>query len=425
MRKTFPFNAILLFFIILEFLFAFVFFQHNLTSQTFNAIGLLASSLMIGVTLIAKFYNSSFEIDIVSPGSKKRYVMYIFYAACLVYLNTVTIDIIKSIDFRTCSDIIPIVTVLAKRFLAGLYPYTDDALIAYSYNAPSGYMPTHWLPCTIAEYFHFDYRTMTFVVWCAGAIVIMIRSLKCREVWVQILTPLMITLAYSYIATADPCVWGVTIENMVAGYYLLLIFGLNQKNGILTGVMLGCCLLSRYYVALWLPLWFFVMLVSGERKQLLRTIVSLFLFICILYIIPFLSKDWTSFYRAYVLNYSEAPFNEWQRLNLQQLPGQLFSGTGMAHLFYLKYVKTNPHAGFVEIKKVIFIVSLSVLTLLGIWYWFCRKKINHRIFLLASFKIYLSVFLAFIVVPYLYLEVTAIFVSIAIFAEQARYKLHH
>ncbi len=423
MPKNLLYNAILASLLTLEFLFIFVFFDCHITSQTFNAIGLLLSSLLFGTVLIVKFYNTTTQIDIVASPARKKYIMYLLYALCLVYLNTVTIDMIKYVDFKSVSDILPIITVLSKRFLAGLYPYSNDALVALYYNGPSGYLPMHWLPCTIPEYFHFDYRTMTFLMWCSGALVIMVRSLKCREVYVHILTPLLLTIAYSCIAYADPNIWGATVENMVAGYYLLLIFGLNQRNSILTGILIGCCLLSRYYVAMWLPLWFFVLFVSGERKQLLLACGSLLIFVCLLYIIPFLSKDWTSFYRAYLLNYGDGPIGEWRQLNTHHLPSQLFRGAGMAHLFYLNYLHKDLHAGFMALKKTFFILNLSILSLMGAWYWLYKKKINQRIFLIASFKIYLSIFLAFIVVPYIYLEVTAIFVSIAIFAEQARYRI--
>ncbi len=42
---------------------------------------------------------------------------------------------------------------------------------------------------------------------------------------------------------------------------------------------------------------------------------------------------------------------------------------------------------------------------------------------MASFKIYLSIFLAFIMAPYLYLYITDIFISIVILSEQSRYNI--
>jgi hypothetical protein len=56
------------------------------------------------------------------------------------------------------------------------------------------------------------------------------------------------------------------------------------------------------------------------------------------------------------------------------------------------------------------------------WYWKNRLKIHPRVFMMVSFKIYLTLFLNFIQVPYIYLMITAAFVSIAIFAELCRYQ---
>lgn len=60
---------------------------------------------------------------------------------------------------------------------------------------------------------------------------------------------------------------------------------------------------------------------------------------------------------------------------------------------------------------------------MGGWYWVSRKKIDAGVFLIASFKIYLTIFLAFIQIPYTYLMVTAIGVSIAMFAAMSNWKI--
>lgn len=79
--------------------------------------------------------------------------------------------------------------------------------------------------------------------------------------------------------------------------------------------------------------------------------------------------------------------------------------------------------GYLLLNKIMLVGPLLALAVMGVWYWFHRSRIYYRIFLLASFKIYLSIFLAFLIVPYLYLSIAAIFISVAIFAEQARYRV--
>ena len=73
------------------------------------------------------------------------------------------------------------------------------------------------------------------------------------------------------------------------------------------------------------------------------------------------------------------------------------------------------------LKKCLLVIPALSVMVMGVWYWYNRTKINNRIFLMASFKIYLTFFLSFILVPYSYLMITGVLVSIALFAEQARY----
>jgi len=169
-------------------------------------------------------------------------------------------------------------------------------------------------------------------------------------------------------------------------------------------------------------LWAFALFISGHKKQLYKTIVVVLAVICILYIIPFLSKNWLALYESFK-DYESLPLHEWYHLDGNGLPCHLYAGTGFAHLFYEKYIHTDLLTGYKLLKKIFYLSILFTLLAMGVWYWFNWKKIDNKIFFLASFKIYLSVFLAFILIPYMYLMLTANFVSIAIFAEQARYRL--
>ncbi len=424
MTKNLLFNLVLLVLIIAEYLFLFVLFDKHVTGQTFNAIGFFVSSLAIGMLLIAKFYNKSVVVAQPKKNTRRKNVLlFALYCGCLLVANMATNDIIKSIDYNKYSDVIPTIVLLTKSFLAGHFPYGREVLAPLGYHNSSSYLTMHWLPFTFAEWFHVDYRTISFSVWCLGAGVIMLRSKHTTQNWLQIMIPPMLMLAYVYIAFCDRAIIGVTVEIMICGYYMLLMYSLNQKKVWLSGLIISSCMLSRYYIALWIPLYAFVLFVSGERKSLFKIAACSFVFVLALYIVPFLSKDWGYLYRTYVSNYENATYYEWFNLNGDGLPAHLFSGIGLAHLFYLKYRSTNLMVGFKLLEKIFFLANITVLGLMMVWYWFNRKKMITNIFLMASFKIYLSVFLAFIVLPYRYLAITSIFVSIAIFAEQLRYTI--
>ena len=213
----------------------------------------------------------------------------------------------------------------------------------------------------------------------------------------------------------------MTVEIMVAGYYIAFIAGLGGKNAVLKGLMIAICLMSRYSLVLWLPLWVAVEFISGNRKQLGISLLVIFLFIVGIYGIPFLSHDPGIFLRGYKY-YSQAAMGEWQHLDDQQHPYHLYGGHGFAWLFYSKLSQYSLPDRLKSLQKVHFLLSFGSVVVMGIWYWFNRKKVNYKLFLLGSFKIYLSIFLAFIQVPYAYLMITGSFVSIAILAELMRYK---
>jgi hypothetical protein len=63
------------------------------------------------------------------------------------------------------------------------------------------------------------------------------------------------------------------------------------------------------------------------------------------------------------------------------------------------------------------------LTIACIYYLHIKDKIDRNVFLMVSFKIFLTLFLAFIVIPYKYLMITQFFVSIGIYDAQRRYSI--
>ncbi len=422
MSKTLAYNLSLVVLIILENLFLLVFHPYHITNQAVNSAGYFLVSVSIGLVVLVKFYNKPVITVAGPPPLKRKLLVILLGTACLLTLNGVTISVMKRVDADNFADIIPAIRLTVKSLLAGGYPYGATVLAPIHIPRVSNYLPMHWLPYTIAEYFRFDYRTITFVVWSLGASVIMYRSARIKDLWIQIITPALISFSYIMLFYQQPYLIAGTVELLVAGYYMLLIAGLHQKNAILTGIIIGTCMLSRYYIILWLPLWAFVQFISGNRRALIKTCVTVAVTLSVLYVIPFLSKDWSVFYRS-VKDYETLPYFEWLHMDDSGTPLHLFSGVGFAYLFFDKYKHGELVEGYHLFKNLFYLSVAFSVVIMGIWYWLKRNKIDTRIFLLASFKIYLSVFLAFVLVPYIYLMIPASFISIAIFTEQARYKV--
>ena len=141
-----------------------------------------------------------------------------------------------------------------------------------------------------------------------------------------------------------------------------------------------------------------------------------------LYVIPFWSKDWGILMRGFKY-YDQGTYAEWVHLNRFGQPLHLFRGTGFAYYFYTRFANLDIMARIKLLQRTQLISSLLITTFMGVWFWYKKEKIDHKIFMLSSFKIYLALFLFLIQVPYGYLMCVGNFVSIAIFCEQARYRL--
>lgn len=407
--------------LIFENLLLFIFNSGHILSSAVNAVCLSLCSILIGIMLILKFYGQSIKITN-TKNNKGTIVTILLLLAGVIWLS-IKIKYIFSIMpvNPTISDIIPAIEAMVKAFLSGNNPYGRDTILHLGYAAPSPYMPMHWMPYISAELLHIDYRWITFSIWILAVLILVRRSSNIPDIWSMILNITLLFCVYFLITDKHQGSIGMTVETMVAGYYMILIAGLNIKNPWLHAITIAICLMSRYTLALWLPLWAFVLYLSGNKTHLLKAIVTITAILLILYIIPYMSRDWAIFYDSHMV-YEKGAIFEWSHTDGNNVPYHLFNGTGLAQFFYTAYHNADLHIGYQLLQTTMF-VSIGVsLLLMALWYWYHKHKIDYRIFLMASFKIYLSIFLACIMVPYLYLMIVGNFVSIAIFMEQQRYR---
>ena len=259
-------------------------------------------------------------------------------------------------------------------------------------------------------------------MWCTVSIWLCVRTIKIPSKILRIIAPVLIYGSYYIMFSSANIIVEATVELLISAYYMMLIISLNQNNGILQGVFFSCCLLSRYSLVLWIPIFCFVLYVTQNKKQLYSAAITTLIIITGLYIIPFLSKDWGMFYNSYK-GYDSAAYGEWTHLNKIGQPLHLFKGTGFAYYFYTRFTNLDIMSRIKLLQRTQLVCSLLITALMGVWFWYKKEKIDHKIFLLSSFKIYLALFLFLIQVPYEYLMCVGNFVSVAIFCEQARYRL--
>jgi len=415
------YTALFIVLIVLE-NFILFFYSVNKGQQWLNAFCYFITSLLIGFLLLWKFKGKQAERIRPEPANPRIWVpVAAVSAGILVFFAVVNSRLFHNvpIDPRS-SDIIPTIQVLVRRLLHGAWVYRP--IEEFGYHLPVTYLPLQWIVFTPAAYWGFDFRWIPFIIWTAAGIVLVVRVFKVRNIFYQFLIPAFLLGIYGLILCRSDSIVSATVETMVAGYYILLIVSLNQKNALLQGIGITLCLLSRFSLVLWLPLWAFVLFASGNRKYLYVTVTTAVVLVALIYVVPFLQKDWHSFFAGYE-HYSLAALGEWRSINYTIMkPYQLNTGVGIAYLFADTFHDNLP-LGLKLLQRLHLAFCLLTVLLLGLWYWKNRGKIPYAVFLLASFKIYLTVFLFFIQVPYIYLMAVANFISVAILAEQMRYRI--
>jgi hypothetical protein len=418
-------NILLYTCLILEFLLV-VILPAQGVSQEITSFGQFFCGIGLGIILIHKFYNRTVETVKVND---KKFSIYIPLGISVVFLLALwplklqlgNIFVGYPID-ANISDIIPTIRVAVERFMSGEQVYKEVHFKEGWSLASVGYLPMQWLPFCLADILKKDYRYIAFAIWTLSILLLIFRSTKNRMFDGIVIATLSLSMLWLLIIYQRTLL-GTTVELLIAGYYVFLIIGLNQKNPYLKAAVIVLCMLSRYSLVLWLPLWLLVEWFSGDRKAAIISCLTITAAVLIIYIIPFLSQDWGTFFRVFK-NYDKAALGEWQHISTATgKPYHLYNGSGFAYLYY-EYLNWEMPLRIKALQRSHLILSLLSVALCGLWYFVNRKRIKvYKIFLLGSFKIYLTFFLLFIQVPYTYLIIVGCFVSLAIVAEQSKYRL--
>ena len=132
-----------------------------------------------------------------------------------------------------------------------------------------------------------------------------------------------------------------------------------------------------------------------------------------IYVIPFLSKDWDVFFEglAYYGKTAEAAW-QWQRADGRPL----ILINGLSHAIYFYDFVEGELLDQLKMNRL-FHLGMCSITAIGIFYfyWKNRKRgLNISIYLLIGLKLYLVVFYSFFYVPFSYLFMLPMFLTIPI-----------
>ncbi len=313
------------------------------------------------------------------------------------------------------SDIIPSIQIYVERLLDGEQIYTTFDMGTYELEPT--YLPLMWGPFIPAELFGIDYRWMGFVLLglSLGYYQYIVNKQTPGYIQWGIQSVFPYVILYSFLSF-EPQVFGYSVETLISGYYILLALSIFSGSNTIRAIALICCLLSRYSLLFWVPLYLFILFFLESRKNTLYTLLYTFAGLLILYVIPFLSKDWNSFFRGYAY-YTEAALGEWIPKPWQgggDKPFHLFRGFGFACYFY-EFTEGSLLEKIKLFKSFHLVCSILSVTAAGIYFYVQKALHEHfRIYLLLALKFYFVFFYTFIQQPYAYLYLVPIFISMCI-----------
>ena len=309
------------------------------------------------------------------------------------------------------SDVIPILQTYVARFRSG------EVVYRYLTNLPYPLFPNHlplqWLVYVPADELGIDYRWWSLGLLGLvgfGAYLAALNRQRVHWLVFGLLAVLPWWLLHRIIKH-DFYIYAQVVELTIIAYYCLLAAAVLTRSAVAQGVALVLCLLSRYSVIFWVPFFLWVLWREVGWRHAATVAVVVAAGITGLYIVPFLSQDWTIFTHA-LNEYKVATVGEWSRHDgAGGRPVHLFNGLGMASFFYPADAALLD-SRIALLQRIHALVSAGAVVVAAGVYWRLRGRVPYRAFALIALKFYLATFYAFIQIPYAYLISLSPFISL-------------
>ena len=313
------------------------------------------------------------------------------------------------------SDVIPSMVYYVQRMLNGEVVY--QPMHFPSWTVDPTYMPFMWLPYTFSELANIDYRWTPFVYFLLVLPFYYYRLYKVEDnLYFTIFKALAPFLIINQLLITNDNYFGRSVELTIVAHYLILCLTVFHRSKLVIALGIIICLLSRYAFSFWLPVYLLIYWAEYGFKGAFKIGLYIVAGIVLFYILPFLSQRWEAFpkgmaYYADTVNTMWFP-KPWQKPT--DKPFYLMRGLSFSIYFYdfmggevLDRLGTN---------KLVHLV-VSILAAAGIFYgyWFNRmKNMNVRLYLIFALKIYLVIFFSLMYVPFTYLWMLPLFMSLPI-----------
>lgn len=403
------------------FLFILVFIEIILLTYAQNIFGNIISplvlfliSLSIAIFPLLYFYKKEITIPKLSfslNDSATKIALIFFLLAIIVFMFIPRGGLLRTYQVflidKQYSDIIPTIQVMCTRFLQGapIYVQIED----FGYYLPPTYLPMMWLPYTLATYFHFDYRWISFAIFLVSILLTILLFVKKRNNNIYFI--LLYILLYFSLLENKTDILGWTVEIMNGAFYTLLAIAIFSNNKYFIAVSLAICLMSRYALVFFVPVLFIIEWHKNKPKFAINMMLVSGSIIVILMLI-LVKYNWMDLYDGFKY-YAISGLGEWNHMNNNGIPFHICNGNGFAAWCYF-FKSGTLEQKFLFARQLQFIMVIAVSLLLIVVYYFIREKISATVYLLCTFKIYLAVFYGFIQVPYTYLFVVSLMYSIVL-----------
>lgn len=313
------------------------------------------------------------------------------------------------------SDILPSLEAYVRRFLAGDKVYAPMEFPGWTV-LPT-YFPMMWLPYCFSELLQIDYRWTAYLVFVIAIYMYNLKMVRYdtpyAEAGIKALLPFLFLLAF---VNYRELVFGYAVELLPIGFYLILTLTIFNRSRFLMAMGILICLLSRYAFTLWLPVYFLVMWMEWGFKDMFKVGMTVLVGVLILYIFPFLSKDWTILSDG-LAYYDATAVGQWHRQGWEApgaRPHHLDQGMGFAVYFYdFAEGALEDKLALNKIVHRVICAIAALLIFLGYLRW--RKKgLNVKIYMIIALKFYLMIFYGFFQVPFSYLFMLPLFLSFSL-----------
>lgn len=305
------------------------------------------------------------------------------------------------IDYRM-ADMLPQIKVMCRRFINGEKIYAPIPEIWNGKQPP--YLPMMWLPFVPTEYLGIDVRWTTVGFILSGLFLTfsILQKENFPNLWWLAAALASIFLLVNFLLLKDKITIGRTEEGVVIGFYLFLGFALTRNNPVLIGIAIAGCLLSRFSLFFWVPMYLGYVFFFESRKNAIIIASVIAVFVLFVFLLPF-GISQPEYFLNIPSDYHVGVDRAWQS-NYQD--GVYYKhALGFAKFFDIYQIKTLHNLQIATAALIPGMVLLCYMRLKKIF------KLNPIFFGLCSLKITLVFFYNFLEVPYFYLYFVPTFFS--------------